>query len=35
MADAIVYATAMKETCSVVTSAPHLKGLEDVIYLEA
>ena len=35
MADAIVYATAMKEACSVVTSDPHFKGLEDVIYLEA
>ena len=35
MADAIVYATAMKETCPVVTSDPHFKGLENVIYLEA
>ena len=35
MADAIVYATAMKETCPMVTSDPHFKGLEDVIYLEA
>ena len=35
MADAIVYATAIKETCPVVTSAPHFKELEDVIYLEA
>lgn len=35
MADAIVYATAMKEDCAVVTSDPHFKGLEDVIYLEA
>ena len=35
MADAIVYATAMKETCPVVTSDPHFKGLEDVVYLEA
>ena len=34
MADAIVYATAVKETCPVVTSDPHFKGLEDVIYLE-
>lgn len=34
MADAIVYATAMKEACPVVTSDPHFKGLEDVIYLE-
>ena len=35
MADAIVYATATKETCPLVTSDPHFKGLEDVIYLEA
>lgn len=35
MADAIVYATAMKEACPVVTSDPHFKGLADVIYLEA
>ena len=35
MANAIVYATAMKEACPVVTSDPHFKGLEDVIYLEA
>jgi len=35
MADAIVYATAMKETCPMVTSDPHFKELEDVIYLEA
>jgi len=35
MADAIVYATAMREACLVVTSDPHFKGLEDVIYLEA
>lgn len=35
MADAIVYGTAMKEACPVVTSDPHFKGLEDVIYLEA
>jgi predicted nucleic acid-binding protein len=35
MAEAIVYATAMKEACPVVTSDPHLKELEDVIYLEA
>ena len=35
MADAIVHATAMKEACPVVTSDPHFKGLEDVIYLEA
>jgi len=31
MADAIVYATAMKEACPVVTSNPQFKGLEDVI----
>ena len=35
MADAIVYATAMREACLVVTSDPHFQGLEDVIYLEA
>ena len=35
MADAIVYATAMKEICPVVTSDPHFKGLDEVIYLEA
>ena len=35
VADAIVYATAIKEACPVVTSDPHFKGLEDVIYLEA
>ena len=34
VADAVVYATAMKEACSVVTSGPHLRGLDDVIYLE-
>ena len=35
MAGAVVYATAMKEACPVVTSDPHFRGLEDVIYLEA
>ena len=35
VADAVVYATATKEACPVVTSAPHFKGLEDVIYLGA
>ena len=35
MADAIVYATAVKEARLLVTSAPHLERLEDVIYLEA
>ncbi len=35
MADAIVYATATKEACPVVTSDAHFKELEDVIYLEA
>ena len=35
MANAIVYAPAIRETCPVVTSGPHFKGLEDVIYLEA
>ena len=35
VADSVVYATALKEACPVVTSDPHFKGLEDVIYLEA
>lgn len=35
MADAIVYATAVKEACPVVTSDSHFKGLDDVIYLES
>jgi len=35
MADAIVYATATKETCPAATSYRHFKGLEDVVYLEA
>jgi len=35
MADAIVCATAMKETYPVVTSVPQFRGLQDVIYLEA
>lgn len=35
MADAIVYATAMKEVCPMVTSDPHFKELEEVIYLGA
>lgn len=34
MADAVVYATAMKEACPVVISDPHFKELEDVVYLE-
>jgi predicted nucleic acid-binding protein len=34
-ADAIVYATAMKEACAAATSGPHFQGLEDVIYLQA
>ena len=29
MADAIVYATGAKEKCSVVTSDPHFKNLEN------
>ena len=33
-ADSVVYATALKEGCPVVTSDPHFKGLDDVIYLE-
>lgn len=35
LANAVVYATAIKEACPVVTSDPHLKGLRDVIYIEA
>ena len=35
MVDAIVYATAMKEGCPVVTSDAYLKGLGKVVYLEA
>jgi len=35
MADAVVSATAAKGACPVVTSGPHFKGLEGVIYLEA
>jgi predicted nucleic acid-binding protein len=35
MADAIVYATAIREACPVATSDPHFRGLEDVVYLEA
>jgi len=34
MADAVVYATAVKEACPVVTSNAHFKELDDVIYLE-
>ena len=33
MADAIVYATAKKENCKVITSDPHFKNLPGVIYL--
>ncbi len=33
MVDAIIYATAMKERCPVVTSDPHLEKLENVIYI--
>jgi PIN domain nuclease of toxin-antitoxin system len=35
LVDAIVYATAMREPCPVVTSDPHFEGLKDVIYIEA
>jgi len=35
MTYAVVYATATKEACPVVTSDPHFKELEDVVYLEA
>ena len=34
MADALVYATALSEKCSVVTSDPHFEGLEKVIFIE-
>jgi predicted nucleic acid-binding protein len=33
MADAIVYATAIREGCPVATSDPHFKELRDVIYI--
>jgi predicted nucleic acid-binding protein len=33
MVDAIIYATAIKEKCPVVTSDPHLEKLENVIYI--
>lgn len=33
MADAIVYATARKENCKIVTSDPHFKNLSGTIYL--
>ncbi len=33
MVDAIIYATAMREKCPVVTSDPHLEKLENVIYI--
>jgi len=34
MADALVYATALSEECSVVTSDPHFERLEKVIFIE-
>jgi len=34
MADALVYATALSEKCSVVASDPHFKRLEKVIFIE-
>lgn len=34
MADAVIYATAMKQACPVVTSDTHFKGLENAICLE-
>ena len=34
MADAIVYATALRAKCLIVTSDPHFKGLEGVIHLD-
>lgn len=33
MVDAIIYATAIKEKCPIVTSDPHLEKLENVIYI--
>lgn len=33
MVDAIIYATALKERCPVVTSDPHLEKLENVIFI--
>lgn len=33
MVDAIIYATAIKEKCPLVTSDPHLEKLENVIYI--
>lgn len=34
MADALVYATALSEKCSVVTSDPHFERLEKVIFIK-
>jgi len=34
MADALVYATALSQRCSVVTSDPHFERLEKVIFIE-
>jgi len=33
MADAIIYATAVHKRCTLITSAQHFEGLNDVIYL--
>lgn len=33
LADSIVYATAIKENVSVITSDPHFKGLDKVIFI--
>ena len=34
MADSIVYATAQKEQCPVVTSDPHFENLEGVVFVK-
>lgn len=34
MADAIVYATGLKEKCSIVTSDPHFQNLDNVIFIK-
>lgn len=34
MADALVYATALSQRCSVVTSDPHFERLEKVIFIK-
>ncbi|PIV56453.1 VapC toxin family PIN domain ribonuclease [Candidatus Desantisbacteria bacterium CG_4_10_14_0_8_um_filter_48_22] len=34
LADAVVYATGIKEKCQVVTSDPHFRDLENVIFIK-